>query len=402
MSRKRGRYRDWVDGKYLDERAAALPKVTFSGSVLRQFDDTQSKLFNGFSDVGGSSATDIGEIFGGRQDAGAAEIRVTQALYTWGQVGAGIRAARVGFALADAQLRRTQRDVARDVAAAYYDVVVAGQLVTIAGEDLAQKQRHLEETKRKITAGASTDYDVLAGEVAVENARPAVIRAQNAVRLAKEKLRWLLGSPAGDIDVAPVPPVTVEPPPAYDDVLRAALAQRPELAELSHQEAIYRELVTIAKAGDKPRVDFAAGFGRRSLWLPSLSSHGTTWNATVFATVPLFDGLRTRGRVAQAETDLSRAIQEELKVRDGVALEVRTAVDAVREASDILAALAGTIRQAERLLFLSEKGFELGVKTRLDVQDAQLNVLLAKGNLARAERDYRVARVNLEWVAGGR
>ncbi len=327
---------------------------------------------------------------------------MTQALYTWGQVGAGIRAARVGFALSDAQLRRTERDVARDVAAAYYDVIAAKALVTIAEEDLAQKQRHLGETKRGITAGASTDYDVLAGEVAVENARPAVIRAQNAVRLTKEKLRWLLGSPAGDLDVAPVPPVAVEPPPAYDDVLRLALSQRPELAELSHQQAIYRELVTIAKAGDKPRVDFAAGFGRRSLWLPSISSHGTTWNATVFATVPLFDGFRTRGRVAQAETDLARAVQDQLKVRDGVALEVRTALDAVREAADILAALAGTIRQADRLLFLSEKGFELGVKTRLDVQDAQLNVLLAKGNLARAERDYRVARVNLAWVSGER
>jgi len=34
------------------------------------------------------------------------------------------------------------------------------------------------------------------------------------------------------------------------------------------------------------------------------------------------------------------------------------------------------------------------------VQDAQLNLLAAKSNLARALRDYHVARVNLEWVAG--
>ena len=68
----------------------------------------------------------------------------------------------------------------------------------------------------------------------------------------------------------------------------------------------------------------------------------------------------------------------------------------------MLTALAGTVRQAERLLFLSEKGFELGVKTRLEVQDAQSNLTLAKANFARAERDYRIARVNVEWVAGGK
>ena len=58
------------------------------------------------------------------------------------------------------------------------------------------------------------------------------------------------------------------------------------------------------------------------------------------------------------------------------------------------------MKQAEQLLFLAEKGFELGVKTRLEVQDAELNVSAARANLARAQRDYRVARVNLEWVAG--
>jgi HAE1 family hydrophobic/amphiphilic exporter-1 len=49
---------------------------------------------------------------------------------------------------------------------------------------------------------------------------------------------------------------------------------------------------------------------------------------------------------------------------------------------------------------MSEKGFELGVKTRLDVEDAQLNLSLAKGNLAQASRDYIVARTNLDWAMG--
>ena len=63
---KARQYRDWVTGKYLEERAAALPKVTFIGTALRQFDDTQSKLFSGFGGSGSSSSgPDIGEIFGG-------------------------------------------------------------------------------------------------------------------------------------------------------------------------------------------------------------------------------------------------------------------------------------------------------------------------------------------------
>lgn len=63
-------------------------------------------------------------------------------------------------------------------------------------------------------------------------------------------------------------------------------------------------------------------------------------------------------------------------------------------------ALSGTVSQAERLLHMAEKGYEYGVKTRLDVEDAELNLMQAKGNLTRAKRDYLVACVNLKRVTG--
>ena len=63
-------------------------------------------------------------------------------------------------------------------------------------------------------------------------------------------------------------------------------------------------------------------------------------------------------------------------------------------------ALSGTVKRAERLLYMAEKGYEYGVKTKLEVDDAQLSVIEAKGNLARAQRDYSVARVTLDWVMG--
>jgi HAE1 family hydrophobic/amphiphilic exporter-1 len=394
-------YQKWVRGRYLEERAAALPQGSLNASVMRTFDDSQSGLFKSFmSDGSGEEeGPDIGEIFGGRQEIRSGEFSVSQVIFTWGQVGAAIRAAKLGFGLADGQLRRFRQAVARDVTAAFCDVLAARELTVIAEEDLAQKARHLEETKRRHAAGTLTDYDVLAAEVSVANARPAVIRAHNRVRTARQQLQFLLAEPA-PVDVSGSLAGPVAPVPTYEDVIAVALAQRPELSEMKNQVGIYAELVKIASAGNKPRVDFSAGWGRRSLALKTLSSDGTTWNAGIFATIPIFDGMRTKGRVAQAQADLSRLSLEELKLRDGVALQVRTAVDAVREASEILTALASTLTQAERLVFLAEKGFELGVKTRLEVQDAQLNLQAARASLAVARRDYRVASTNLDWALG--
>ena len=65
-----------------------------------------------------------------------------------------------------------------------------------------------------------------------------------------------------------------------------------------------------------------------------------------------------------------------------------------------MAALSGNVEQARRFLEMSEKGQDLGVKTRLDVDDALVNVRQAEGNLAKARRDYLVALTNLRYVQG--
>ncbi|MBF8258458.1 MAG: outer membrane efflux protein [Actinobacteria bacterium] len=158
--------------------------------------------------------------------------------------------------------------------------------------------------------------------------------------------------------------------------------------------------MTIANAGDKPRLDLKGGIGWRNLDVITADASGTVWSAGVFFTYPIFDGLRTRGKVAQAKSEKASLRIDEEKLLDAIALETRDAVNAVREAGEIVKALSGTVSQAERLLALAEKGFEYGVKTRLDVEDAVLNLIQAKGNLARARRDYLVARVNLELVKG--
>jgi HAE1 family hydrophobic/amphiphilic exporter-1 len=402
-------YRSWVEGKYLDERASALPQISAAGTVMRQFDDSQSKLFANLGDTGsssgstsgsGGSSVDFGELFGGRQDVRTAELKISQVVFTWGQLGAAIRAAKIGFTFADDQLRQAQQTVIRDVATAFFDVLASQEGVAIAREDLAQKERILGETKRRQTVGTATDYDVLSAEVVAQNARPAVIRADNQVRQAKDRLRFLIADPSVDVDVRGELQTPVAPVADYADVLAQALANRPELAQLASQRGIYTELITIAKAGNKPRVDFSAGFGKRQLALKTLSSTGTTWNAGLFLSVPLFDGWRTKGRVAQARSDLNQLTLDEQRSHDAVVVEVRVAVDAVREASELLTAMTGTIQQAEKLVFLAEKGYELGVKTSLEVQDAQLNLRAARANLARSQRDYRVARTMLAWVAG--
>jgi HAE1 family hydrophobic/amphiphilic exporter-1 len=110
--------------------------------------------------------------------------------------------------------------------------------------------------------------------------------------------------------------------------------------------------------------------------------------------------MRTRGKVAQAVSQRSSLEIDEAKLADAIALEVREAINQVEEAREIMNSLAGTVTQAEKLLAMAEKGYELGVKIRLEVEDAELNLLQSRNNLARAKRDFLVAKTQMERVQG--
>ena len=379
-------YQDWVKGKYVEERAAALPHLGLQGTAGRSWDGSFQALFGDFYPAG--------------QTVYSGEVTLSQALYTWGKVGAAIRGAKEGIASAEDQLNTYRQAAIRDTSAAFHDVLLAKEVRSIAAQNLEQRERHQHEARNRHALGTATDYDVLAAEVAVANARPEALRAENAVRVAGERLRLILAEPHLKGDVSGTLEAEPSDPPEFDAVYREALDKRPDLSDLRHRVNVYSELVTIAKAGDKPRLDLRGAAGWKELAAGPLKADGKTWNLGVSLSFPFFDGLATKGRVLEAKSDHDRALIEEAKTRDEVALQVRTTLDSVRVTASIIRALTGTVEQARRLLSMAEKGFEFGVKTRIEVDDANLNLRQAEGSLANARRDYLVARVNLEWVKG--
>jgi HAE1 family hydrophobic/amphiphilic exporter-1 len=374
-----------LDGRYVEERAAALPQLTATAGVGVSRDASQ-ELFGA----------------GARQQNESAEISLTQPLFTWGKIGAGIRAAKVARQSGDQSIRSARQGAYRDVTVAFVDLLLAAELQRLAGENLRQKERHLQEAERRYVAGVATDYDVLAATVAQENARPEIIRAANRVRTAGQRLAYLLALPeevAAEGELA----VAVSEPLSLAEALAIAVEHRPELADLRLRQQVQEEVLRIFNAENKPRLDLRGAAGWRRLELDNASGDqgsGPAWNAGVFLTWPFFDGLRTSGKLAQARSELRGLSISERALLDAIALEVRNARNAMVEAGAIVTALTQTVGQAERLLRMAEQGFEYGVKTRLDVDDAQLNLLQAQTALAQGERDYRAAEAEFVWAMG--
>ncbi len=386
--KKAREYANTVQGRYVEERAAALPQMSFDAGISYA-KDMSTKVLYGTANV---------------QSLRTADINLTQPVFTWGKLSAAIRAAELGVKTADQHLRIYRQRAFRDVSVAFYDVLLAKELHRLAVENLSQKLRHQIEALKKFSAGVATDYDTLAAGVEVENAVPEVIKMANNIRTRRENLRFLLGIDQEDVDAKGEIKVTPEQPESFEETLSKGIEKRPELLDQILRVGIYEELVNIAATGNKPRLDLRGGGGWRQMELsnpgPVARSDGPAWNVGLYLTFPFFDGFRTSGKVQQARSELKTSQIEKDKLKDSIALEIRTAHYSLNESAEIIKALSGTVNQARRLLDMSEKGYRYGVKTKLDVDDAETNLIRAQYSHIRAMRDYLAAQVNLKWAMG--
>jgi len=375
---KAAEFRNQAQGIYIAQRAAALPQLTVKGTLAREDDD----------------AVDT-PVYNRRETS----LQLDQVLFTWGQVQAGIRAAKIGLQTADEQLRASRQTALRDASAAFYDILLARELNGVFAQNLAQKSRRLAEARRRQALGIATDYDLLVAEVAEVNARPEVLRSANLITSRRDRLRLVLGLNEPVDAVGELTAILVEPP-GYEAALAVARERRPELRDLRHRIGIAEELVTVARAGDKPRLDLTGSYGWKELDTSSADNDGKTWDLGLQLSWPIFDGLQTSGRVQQVKSERDSLLIDEQQLLDVVALEVREAIDAIKIAIELVRALEGNVAQAGKLLRLAEKGFEYGVKIRLEVDDAELNLRQTQSSLALARRDYLVAATDLGRAMG--
>ena len=123
-----------------------------------------------------------------------------------------------------------------------------------------------------------------------------------------------------------------------DDAVTEALVARPELQSLRIEMQVRDRLIDVVRADMKPSVEFVGGYGL-SVRNPRnfFDFSFTRWAAGVTLTVPLFDGHRTAGRVAQAQADRNIVTQRIASLENDIRLDVQSAWDALTLANRTLA-----------------------------------------------------------------
>jgi outer membrane protein TolC len=386
----------YLEGRITEARADALPELSWNTIGMRSRDPglLNSPNFDQFPSEFRTALSPLPA----NAFSTAADIR--QTLFSF-KLGKAIAAAKLARAAGQQDVLRALQMTALDTVRAYNQLLFAIEELRVIRTNVESKQSHFEFASNRRAAGAATELEVLRAEVDLENQRAEQLRAENEVTSARATLNTVMLRPTSTA-IEPTDTLAVVPfAAAFDDAMEEALSARPELQTLRLQEQVQDKLIGVAAADSKPRFDFDGSFGyavRRpnDLFVANFSR----WSSILTIKVPLFDGLRTAGRVAQARAQRNTTAQQIAALENQIRLEVQSAWDALALAQRTLQAADLNVTQARRAAEMTEANYRLGAATQLDVVDAQQSLRQAENIRNQALYSHANGRATLRYVMG--
>jgi outer membrane protein len=388
-------------GVVVQTRAIAIPKVTATANYQK----TDPGGVETFPPVPSNIPSPFPEIRGDQRWSG--DVRLVQSIYEGGRITSALRTARLTKEQALLQYQTVIADTLLALRVAYSDVLLSEQQIVVQEASVKLLTNELQDQNRRFDAGTVPRFNVLRAEVELANARPRLIRARNAYRIAKNDLVNLLGYNVPkeiwqDIPLQLTGRLEAQP---FEMELPSAIAQalenRTELAALRKALGLAKEAVVTAQGAAKPSVEVFTGYGsRNTMFSDDITRAVSGWYGGARLNWTIFDGLYTKGKIDQAKALDRKAAFELEDVTRRVELEVRTGYSRFIEAREVLESQKKVQEQAEEALRLADVRSQAGSGTQLDVLSAQTALTEARSTQIQALYDYAVARARLERSIG--
>jgi outer membrane protein TolC len=363
-----------------------LPTITGNLAAARQTTNLEAFGFP-ISRVSPDIPTVIGPF-----DVFDARIRVSQPvvdLAAWNRT----RAESANVAAAQ-HLYRSSRDFVVLVSAnAYLQTLAAAARADSARAQLDTAQALYQQAQDLRQSGIVAGLDVVRAEVRLSADRQRATAAENEFQKAKLQLARVVGLPIGQeftlsdqLPTVPVPEMTLQ------DALERAYRERPDY--LAAQERLHAAEAEQAAARSEllPSLRINADYGKIGLTVGTAKS---TFNVTGALVVPIFEGGRQQGHMAQAEADLRNRRDEVENMRAQIYYDVRSAFLDLQATGEQLQTATRGRDLANQQLAQSRDRFATGVADNIEVVQAQEAVTLANEQYIAALYGYNVSKALL-------
>jgi outer membrane protein len=187
-------------------------------------------------------------------------------------------------------------------------------------------------------------------------------------------------------------------PDKVNDLIRAALQDRPELKDLRLQETADERFAKAEHALYYPNIGVVGTAGFVPSGVVNVPSRYGAIGVNV--SIPIFNGGLFKARQSEAELKAKAVAQNVSDLENRVVRDVRVAYLNANTAADRMTLTQELLTQAELALDLSKTRFDAGLGTIVELSQSQLNLTAAQIANASAKYDYQAQRVIVDYQIG--
>jgi outer membrane protein TolC len=402
---------DEANAKLTQARADYFPRITNETNAMRLNESESLTIPKG---VLGSYAQD-GPIPGkdvsielGKQNLILSTTTAAQPLSQLFKIHAGVSAARADSAIARADARRAEDEIALNVKKVYYNLLAierrghATELRIQAGEE------KIAEARNSVQAGASLEVEVQEGTAEIAEARHALGELEDTEADLRADLNDLLGLPI-DTKVALSTPAEDPDRPDNQAAETSALSQPAEdlaAGALQHNPEIASAHSSLDKANaglQAARLEFVPNISAFAEYVyqngvPLLPANSATVGLRMDWTISEF-GKRT-GMIRERKSQVSQAKENLQITEDRLRIEVGKKLRKLRRCATSLEAAQASVTARTEMRRIVANQVEAKTVNASSLTEAEAKLTEAEAQLFEARMERATAQAELEKLLG--
>ncbi len=326
----------------------------------------------------------------------SAGVALNQTLYGGGAIQGGIDAAKANIEAGRANLMGVEQTVLLDAATAYLDVLRDMDVARIRRNNVAVLERQRQAAQDRFDVGEITRTDVSQALARVAGAQAQLQAALSTLANSRAAYERVVGRMPGSLEAVEA---LENVPEDLQSARQTAGDQSPVIRAAIHAEEAARHQISVAKAGLKPNVSVGVnGSTARNGGFPGQKVD--SFAAAARLSIPIFTGGLSQSQTRAARQRASQARLQLAQTRRQVNEQVARAWSALIAAQAVILSSQEQVRANELAFEGVEQEAQVGLRTTLDVLDAEQELLNARLTLTNAEHDAVLAAFGLVATTG--
>lgn len=304
---------------------------------------------------------------------------------------------------ADAQLNQSLDELKTRLTQMYLQVQLASAQIQLIEQQKLAYAKIRQQAQRSYESGYGTVTEIAESQSRLDEllAEDTSARAQYNNRLTE--LRNVIGNPAFVPQMRSIPSFMpdLHEGRSLQDWLALARQNAPAVKAQQARVQTARYELAKAKANYLPTLDLRVQLGYdKDSGYTTINTTNNSKSVMLSFNMPLYEGGQTASLNRRAAADLIAAQQSERGLNDELAASVEKEFGNVTAQVVKINALKKFVETNELLVKATEKSVGAGVRTNVDVLNAESRLFEARLKLTSARIDYLQALVNLRAAAG--